>query len=75
MRILIRNADILTMNDHNEVVHGDLLIQDDRIATVGETWNAEADRVIDAAGKMLLPGFVHMHIHLCQTLFRGQADD
>jgi 5-methylthioadenosine/S-adenosylhomocysteine deaminase len=31
--------------------------------------------VIDAAGDYLLPGFVQTHVHLCQTLFRGYADD
>ena len=31
--------------------------------------------VIEAKGKLLLPGFVQTHIHLCQTLFRGRADD
>jgi 5-methylthioadenosine/S-adenosylhomocysteine deaminase len=31
--------------------------------------------VIDARGRILLPGFVQTHIHLCQTLFRGAADD
>ena len=31
--------------------------------------------VIDAAGDYLLPGFIQTHVHLCQTLFRGYADD
>ena len=35
----------------------------------------DVDMVIDAAGKIVLPGFVQAHVHLCQTLFRGQADD
>ena len=30
---------------------------------------------IDASGCAVLPGFVQTHIHLCQTLFRGAADD
>ena len=32
-------------------------------------------RVIEARGSYLLPGFIQTHIHLCQTLFRGYADD
>jgi 5-methylthioadenosine/S-adenosylhomocysteine deaminase len=31
--------------------------------------------VINAHGSFLLPGFIQTHIHLCQTLFRGYADD
>ena len=31
--------------------------------------------IIDAEGGLVLPGFVQTHIHLCQTLFRGLADD
>jgi len=30
---------------------------------------------IDAGGAYLLPGFIQTHVHLCQTLFRGHADD
>ena len=33
------------------------------------------DTVIDAGGAYLLPGFIQTHVHLCQTLFRGYADD
>lgn len=35
----------------------------------------KADIVVDATGKLVLPGFVQTHVHLCQTLMRGAADD
>ena len=50
---------------------------DGRITAVGPTppGTTRADREIDAGGGYLLPGFVQTHLHLCQTLFRGLADD
>lgn len=76
MKLLIKNAQIVTMNKKEEIIKGDLLIHDDRIVSVGPSLNeALADRVIDATGKTIIPGFVQTHIHLCQTLFRGKGDD
>jgi 5-methylthioadenosine/S-adenosylhomocysteine deaminase len=72
--ILIKNGTLLTMDDDNSIVRGDLLVRDDRIAAIGET-DQTADIIIDAAGCVVLPGFVQTHIHLCQTIFRGAADD
>lgn len=73
---IIRNAVIMTMNASNEVLKGDVVIKDNVIAAIGENSAVQqADTVIDAGGKVLLPGFVQTHIHLCQTLFRGRADD
>jgi cytosine/adenosine deaminase-related metal-dependent hydrolase len=62
------------MNDAFDIIEGDVVIRDDRIVAVGSS-NAHADRVIDAGGAYLLPGLIQTHIHLCQTLFRGYADD
>jgi cytosine/adenosine deaminase-related metal-dependent hydrolase len=73
--VLIRHATILTMNDELDILSGDVLVQEGRIAAVGEVGDVRADRVINAAGSYLLPGFVQTHVHLCQTLFRGYADD
>ena len=73
--ILIRNGTIVTMDQDSSIVRGDVLIRDGRIAEVGEAINAETDETIDATGCAVLPGFVQTHIHLCQTLFRGAADD
>ncbi|WP_046215301.1 5'-deoxyadenosine deaminase [Paenibacillus wulumuqiensis] len=73
--ILIRQAQIVTMNASEEVFTGDLLIENNKIAKMGIHLDDYADREIDARGKTLLPGFIQTHIHLCQTIFRGRADD
>ena len=55
---------------------GDLLMEGDRIARVGVVDDPpEGARVIYASGCAVLPGFVQTHVHLCQTLFRGIADE
>jgi 5-methylthioadenosine/S-adenosylhomocysteine deaminase len=73
--LLIRGGTILTMNDSLDVVEGDVSIRDGRIAAVGAVGTAPHDATIDASGALVLPGFVQTHVHLCQTLFRGYADD
>jgi 5-methylthioadenosine/S-adenosylhomocysteine deaminase len=73
--ILIRNGTIVTMDQQDSIVAGDVLIRDGRIVTIGAEVSDEADEVIEARGCAVLPGLVQTHIHLCQTLFRGAADD
>jgi len=75
MSTLIRNATILTMNDRFEVVDGAVSVRNGVIASVGPEPADPHETVIDASGGFLLPGFVQTHLHLCQTLFRGYADD
>jgi 5-methylthioadenosine/S-adenosylhomocysteine deaminase len=73
--LLIRGGIVVTMNDRFEVVEGDVSIRDGRIAAIGSNIDARHDRTIDARGGYVLPGLIQTHIHLCQTLFRGYADD
>src|SRR3982074_742190 len=73
--ILIKGGTIVTMDENNSIVRGDVLIRDGLIQDVGVDTNVDADEIIEAAGCAVLPGFVQTHIHLCQTLFRGAADD
>ena len=73
--LLIRNAVIVTMNDHLEILEGHVAVREGRITAVGTVEAETFDRVIDAEGGYLLPGFIQTHVHLCQTLFRGYADD
>ncbi len=63
------------MNDAFDVIEGEVVVRDGRIESIGSSAGAKADRVIDAHGSYLLPGLIQTHIHLCQTLFRGYADD
>jgi len=72
--ILIKNGTLVTMDANDSILRGDLLVVDGRLANVGATGRT-ADLVIDATDCAVLPGFVQTHIHLCQTLFRGAADD
>jgi 5-methylthioadenosine/S-adenosylhomocysteine deaminase len=74
-RTLIRNATVVTMNDALDIVEGAVSIRDGRIESVGAEPAGPHETVIDAHGDYLLPGFIQTHVHLCQTLFRGYADD
>src|SRR5262245_46921084 len=73
--ILIKNGTIVTMDEKNSIVSGNVLIRDGRIAEISKNIRTDADDTIDATNCAVLPGFVQTHIHLCQTLFRGTADD
>src|SRR5216110_3389895 len=76
--LLIKGATVITLDDENHVFDGDVFVEDGRIGALGASLTGsahKADDVIDAVGRVLLPGFVQTHIHLCQTLFRGTADD
>jgi 5-methylthioadenosine/S-adenosylhomocysteine deaminase len=72
--ILIKNVLIVTMNSQRTVFKGNILIVDNRIKAVGKE-DFTADKIIDGKGQMVIPGLIQSHVHLCQTLFRGQADD
>jgi 5-methylthioadenosine/S-adenosylhomocysteine deaminase len=72
--VLIKNGSLVTMDASNSVVQGELFIVDGKIADIGGSGHS-ADLVIDATDCAVIPGFVQTHIHLCQTIFRGAADD
>ncbi len=63
------------MNDAWDVIDGAVSVRDGRIASIGSEPHEPHEKTVDAAGAFLLPGFIQTHVHLCQTLFRGYADD
>jgi len=78
--ILIRGATVLTMEGHDSVFEdGVIAIAGDRIAAAGSAGSLpegfKADREIDGAGMVALPGFVNCHTHAAMTLMRSYADD
>lgn len=73
--LLIKNGTIVTMNNDRDIFKGDILIQDNKITKVEDNINIAVDDVIDSKDKIIIPGLIQTHIHLTQTLLRGQADD
>jgi 5-methylthioadenosine/S-adenosylhomocysteine deaminase len=74
--VLIKGGTVVTSDAADTVVTGDVLVRGGRVEAVGrELSDTGADVTIDARGCAVLPGFVQTHVHLCQTLFRGAADD
>lgn len=74
-RLLIKNGQLVTMNGNRDIFKGDVLIEANRILSIAPEIKVENCDVIDAAGLVLIPGLIQTHIHLTQTLLRGQADD
>ena len=73
--ILIKNALILNPNNFENKKQS-LLIKGNLIAEIAdEIDEAGVEKIIDADGKILLPGLINTHTHLSMTLFRGLADD
>ncbi len=70
------------MDAAGTVAPGDLLVRDGIIAALGAGVKTalaalprgRADESFDATGCFVIPGLVHGHLHLCQTLFRGLAE-
>lgn len=83
MKIILRNALILTMNEGEDIFPGEITIQDSRIIDVKRTDTADAspistspdDTVIDCQGNLLMPGFKNAHAHSGMTVLRSLADD
>lgn len=73
-RIVIRNGTLLTLGMPCHVLEGrELLIEDDRIQRIAPSGEIVGpfDRVLDARGKVVMPGLVNAHMHCYSTLVRG----
>ncbi len=87
MDTLLSGGTLVTCDRENRVIAADLLVRGDRIAEIrprggspGKRPGTAKDqasfvRVVDATGMAVMPGFIQAHVHLCQALFRGRADD
>ncbi|KPL70013.1 hypothetical protein ADN00_18275 [Ornatilinea apprima] len=78
--ILVVGGEVLTQNAARErIKDGAVAIRESKIIAVGSRNDLmarfEAKEVVDASGKVVLPGLVNAHTHAAMTLFRGIADD
>ena len=63
MKILIQNGHVVDpLTGVDEVC--DVLVRDTDIEKVEKNLQAKADRVIDASGCYVMPGFIDLHVHL-----------
>ena len=73
--LLVKHADLLVTMDaeRRRIADGGLFVRDNVVEQAGPTAElpAEADRVINASGMIVLPGLVNTHHHLYQTLTRA----
>lgn len=63
MKTLIRNGYVLNPESKREGMF-DVLIEDDKIVKVAEKITDDADKVLDATGCYVMPGFIDLHVHL-----------
>ncbi len=63
MKILIKNGRILDPADDRDQV-ADLYVEDGKVCEIGKNLTNQADRVIDATGFLVMPGFIDLHVHL-----------
>lgn len=78
--LVLAGARVVTMNPERRVLDADVVVEQGKIAALerravkGGGGRRKAGE-LDCTGLVILPGLVQAHVHLCQTLFRGMADD
>ncbi|MDT5156015.1 MAG: dihydropyrimidinase [Acidobacteriota bacterium] len=72
MRTLIKNGRVVTAVDD---YRADILIDGEQVSTIGAKLEMEADRVIDAGGKLVIPGGIDPHTHMELPFGGTQASD
>jgi dihydropyrimidinase len=58
---MIRNGRIVTAVDD---YHADILIEDGVVAMIGKSLQVDADKIIDAKGRLVIPGGIDPHTHM-----------
>lgn len=71
--LTIQGAAIVTCDSSGTVLQGDVHISRGEIAALGPQLQPLGE-VINGRGKLLLPGLIQAHVHLCQTAFRGTSN-
>lgn len=78
-RILIHHGRIVPMIEESWIDDGYIIVEGNRIAELAEgTYNGNLeffDQVVDASGKLVMPGMINTHGHAAMTLLRSYADD
>lgn len=71
--VLIKGADVLTMDNQGELLATDVLVVDGKIAKIGKNLSASGAEVIDAKGMILMPGMIDGHRHVWECIDMGRV--
>ncbi|HBV98419.1 MAG: N-ethylammeline chlorohydrolase [Peptococcaceae bacterium BICA1-7] len=76
-KVLIKNGLVLSMASCSpDILKKDVLVEGDRISKIGQNLPPEGvEKVIDAGGRVVMPGLINCHSHAAMALFRGYSDD
>ncbi len=79
-KLIIIPKEIVTVNSNREILRDHYVeVIDRKIARIDKLDSLNTDNydgeIVRADDRTLIPGFVQTHVHLCQTLFRGLAED
>jgi dihydropyrimidinase len=72
VNILIRGGTLVTATD---TFKADILIEDEKIGRIGPDLETDSAQVVDASGKLILPGGVDPHVHLDLPMFNTVSSD
>ncbi len=72
---VLRGGTIVTQDATRRVLVGDVVVDGARIVSVGGSADVDGATIHDCSGLLVMPGLIQAHVHLCQTLYRGRADD
>ena len=71
---LLKNLWILTENVNRDLIFGDILLENDKIVSVGK-YSGDADNTVDYSGDIVSPGFINTHAHVAMSQMKAIADD
>ncbi len=76
MKILIKNCNLISMEEKRKKLEEniDILIEDKKIVKIQKNIQENVDRIIDATGKIIMPGLINTHSHISMSIFRETVD-
>lgn len=75
MLTVIRDGWIVTQDSKRKILKGDVVVEGDRIVSVGGKYKGSADREINASGDIVMPGLINTHTHVAMSVLKGVCDD